>query len=107
MSEENLELVQRFLDAAEQGDWKSAAELLDPDVEQHGAVGGLEEGQVYRGLDEMIREYETVDLEVWEERRLDREKFLHGDDLVVLLLHRSGGFGTVPVLPRLKVPLAA
>lgn len=35
----------------------------------------------------MIREYESVDLEAWEERRIDPEEFLHVDDLVVVLLH--------------------
>lgn len=87
MSEENVELVRDFLEAALRQDWKRAAQLLDPNVEGHGTVGGLQEGQVYRGLPEMIREYETVDLEAWEERRLDPEEFLHVDDLVVLLLH--------------------
>ena len=87
MSEENVELVRDFLEAALRQDWKRAAQLLDPNVEGHGTVGGLQEGQVFRGLPEMIREYETVDLEAWEERRLDPEEFLHVDDLVVLLLH--------------------
>ena len=76
-----------FLDAAQRQDWKRAAELVDPDVEGHGTVGGLEQGQVYRGLPELIREYEKVDLEAWEERRLEPQEFLHVDDLVVLLLH--------------------
>ncbi len=48
---------------------------------------GLEEGQVYRGLAELIHTFETVDLEAWEERRLEPEEFLHVDDRVVLLLH--------------------
>ena len=68
-------------------DWERAAELLDPNVEGHGTVGGLEEGQVYRGLPELIHTFETVDREAWEERRLEPEEFLHVDDLVVLLLH--------------------
>ena len=46
-----------------------------------------EEGQVYRGLPELIHTFETVDLEAWEERRLEPEEFLDVDDLVVLLLH--------------------
>jgi ketosteroid isomerase-like protein len=96
MSEENVELVRDFLDAALRQDWERAAELLDPNVEGHGTVGGLEEGQVCRGLLEMIHAFETVDLEAWEERRLDPEEFLHVDDLVVLLLHeyrRGSGSG--------------
>ena len=87
MSEENVELVRDFCEAFLREDWKRAAELLDPNVEGHGTVGGLDEGQVSRGLPEMIHGFETVDLEAWEERRLDLEEFLHVDDLVVLLLH--------------------
>ena len=87
MSEANVELVRDFIAAGQRQDWQRAAELLDPDVEQHGTVGGLEEGQVYRGLSAMIREYESVDLEAWSERRLEPREFLHVDDLVVVLLH--------------------
>jgi ketosteroid isomerase-like protein len=87
MPEEIVETVREFVDATQQGDWSRAAEVLDPEVEGHGTIGGLEEGQVYRGLPELIREYEKVDLEAWEERRLQPQEFLHIDDLVVVLVH--------------------
>ena len=87
MSDENVELVRNFVEAGLQQDWERVTELLDPKVEMHGTVGGLEEGRVSRGLPEMLHEFETVDLEAWEERRLDPEEFLHVDDLVVVLLH--------------------
>jgi ketosteroid isomerase-like protein len=63
------------------------AELRDPSVEMHGTIGGLGEGQVYRGAEEMVDEFEAVDAEAWQERRLEPTKFLHVDDLVVVLLH--------------------
>jgi ketosteroid isomerase-like protein len=87
MPEEIVETVREFVDATQRGDWSRAAEVLDPEVEGHGTIGGLEEGQVYRGLPELIREYEKVDLEAWEERRLQPQEFLHIDDLVVVLVH--------------------
>jgi ketosteroid isomerase-like protein len=87
MPEEIVETVREFVDATQQGDWSRVAEVLDPEVEGHGTIGGLEEGQVYRGLPELIREYEKVDLEAWEERRLQPQEFLHIDDLVVVLVH--------------------
>ena len=62
-------------------------ELLDPNVEMHGTVGGLEEGRVAHGFPEMLREFENEDLEAWEERRLEPEEFLHVGDLVVVRLH--------------------
>jgi ketosteroid isomerase-like protein len=87
VSEENVGLVRDFVEAGQRQDWERAAQLLDPDVEMHGTAGGVEEGRVYRGLAEMIREFEAVDSEAWEERRLDPQEYLHVGDLVVLLLH--------------------
>jgi hypothetical protein len=54
----------------------------------HGKIGGLGEGQVYRGLSEMVDEFETVDAEAWEERRLEPTEFLH-----VVTRARSGLHG--------------
>jgi len=87
MSEENAQLVRDFVEAGQRQDWARTAELLDPDFEMHGTVGGLGEGQVYRGAGEMIDEFETLDNEAWEERRLEPQEFLDVDDLVVVLLH--------------------
>ncbi len=82
-----MNIVKAFLDASMRRDWTRVAELTDPDVELHGTVSGVGEGQVYRGLAEVIHEYEEVDGEAWEERRIEPEKFLDADDHVVVLLH--------------------
>lgn len=87
MSEANIEVVRDFVEAGLRQDWKRARTLLDPNVEMHGTVGGLEEGRVTHGFPEMLREFESEDLEAWEERRLEPEEFLHVDDLVVVRLH--------------------
>ena len=87
MSEENVAVVQAFVEAGLRRDWKRLGELLDPDVEMLGTIGGLEEGRVAHGLLEMLREFENEDLEAWEERRLEPEEFLHVRDLVVVRLH--------------------
>jgi ketosteroid isomerase-like protein len=68
-------------------DSKRAAEVLDPNVEVHGTIGGLWEGRIARGLSEMLSSFEAEDLEAWEERRLEPQRFLHTDDLVVVLMH--------------------
>ncbi len=86
MSEANVEVVGAFTAAVLSEDWKRAGELLDPDAEGHGTIGGLDEGQVTRGLTEMVNAL-TEDLEAWEERRLEPQGFRHMDDRVVLLLH--------------------
>ena len=87
MSDENVELVRDFIEAALRQDWEQAAKSLAPDVEGHGTVGGLNEGRVIRSLAEMIQEFERDDLEAWDERRLEPKKYHHVDDLVVVLLH--------------------
>ncbi len=82
-----MNIVKAFLDASMRRDWTRVAELADPEVELHGTVGGVEEGRVYRGLAEVIHEYDEVDGEAWEERRIEPEGFLGADDDVVVLLH--------------------
>ena len=100
MSEENLEVVRKAFEviygstsgptatgASLRRDRKRAAELLDPNVEVHGTIGGIWEGRVARGLSEMLNSFEAEDLEAWEERQLDPQRFLHVNDLVVVLMH--------------------
>ena len=86
MSEANVQVVGEFAAAVLSEDWKRAEELLDPQAEGHGTVGGLDEGQVSRGMTEMVKAL-TDELEAWEERRLEPRGFRDIDDLVVLLLH--------------------
>jgi ketosteroid isomerase-like protein len=87
MSEENVNVVRAFLDATTRRDMARVVELADPEIELHGTVGGVEEGRIYRGLAEVIREYDEVDGEVWEERRIEPEGFLDADDDVVVMFH--------------------
>ncbi len=82
-----MKVVKAFLEASMRRDEARVAELADPDIELHGTVGGVQEGQVYRGLAEVVREYDEVDGEAWEERRLEPEGFLDADDHVVVLFH--------------------
>jgi ketosteroid isomerase-like protein len=74
MSEENVEIVRQAIEASEREDGKRLGELIDPDVEMHGRVGGLEEGRVAHGLPEIQSSFEASDLEAWEERRLEPQR---------------------------------
>ncbi len=100
MSQENVEIVRDAFEviygsasrptatgAAIGQDRERAAELIDSNVEMHGTVGGLWEGRVARGLPEILDSFMAEDLEAWEERRLDPQRFLHINDLVVVLMH--------------------
>ena len=83
MSAENVEIVRRFAEAWARQDSDGMAELLDPNVEQYGTVGGLEEGRVLRGVSEITRDDERVE-EAWEEHRIEIQQLIDAGDQVVL-----------------------
>ena len=87
MSEENVRVVREGFESFMRGDWETTTRLIDPEVEFHGTVGGLEEGRVTHGLREFLESFEADDMEAWEERRLEAEEFIDAGDLVVVLLH--------------------
>jgi len=41
MSQQNVDIVRRMYELWSGGDWEGMVELVDPEVEQHGTVGGL------------------------------------------------------------------
>jgi ketosteroid isomerase-like protein len=59
------------------------AELVDPDVEQHGTVGGVEEGRVTRGVGEIRRDYEHVEA-IWDEHPIEVQELIDAGDRVVV-----------------------
>jgi ketosteroid isomerase-like protein len=63
MSQENVEIVKALNEAFNRRDWNRLTELIDPDVELHGTIGGLEEHLVARGLDGIRRRFEIEDNE--------------------------------------------
>jgi ketosteroid isomerase-like protein len=56
-----------------------------PGIEYHGTAGGLEEGRVGRGVQQMRQVFDEDDLETWDERRLVPQEFIDGGDQVVVL----------------------
>ncbi len=87
MSRENVRIVREAFEAFEGGDAEQTARLVDPEVEFHGTIGGLQEGQVAHGQAQIDETFEAQDLEAWEERRLEAEEFIDAGDNVVVLLH--------------------
>ena len=49
MSEENVELVRRALEAFPRGNMEEMLSYLDPEIEWHSAIVGGAEGNIYRG----------------------------------------------------------
>jgi ketosteroid isomerase-like protein len=66
-------------------DWNRLTELIDPDLELHGTIGGLEEHLVARGLDGIRRRFEIEDNEIWDEHRFEPQEFIDAGDQVVVL----------------------
>lgn len=87
MSQENVRIVREAFDALLGGNQEETAQLVDPEVEFHGTVGGLQEGQIAHGQSQIDETFEAEDLEAWEERRLEAEDFIDAGDDVVVLLH--------------------
>jgi ketosteroid isomerase-like protein len=85
MSQEDIELVRRVYDATLRSDWNAMSELMDPDFEFRGTVGGLEEGRIARGAQEFIEVFEQEDLDAWDERRFEPDDFIDAGDRVVVL----------------------
>ena len=84
MSQENVEIVKALNQAFNRRDWNRLTELLDPDVELHGTIGGLEEDLVVRGLDGIRRRFEIEDNEIWDEHRFEPQEFIDAGDQVVV-----------------------
>ena len=82
-----MEIVREAFEAFLGGDQEKSAQLVDPEVEFLGTVGGLQEGQIAHGQSEIDQKFEAEDLEAWEERRLEPEEFIDAGDDVVVLLH--------------------
>ena len=80
-----MELVRRAYNAFLRSDWNSMSEVVDPDGEFRGTVGGLEENRVARGVQGFRDVFEKEDLEAWEERRFEPEGFIDAGDCVVVL----------------------
>jgi ketosteroid isomerase-like protein len=87
MSRENMEVARRYAELWERSDWDAMTELAHPDVELHATVGGVEEGRVRRGPDEIRRDYEMAE-ESWDEHTVEVEQLVDAGDQVVVL-HRE------------------
>jgi ketosteroid isomerase-like protein len=97
MSEENVEIVKRALDAFSSGDAAAFAELTAPDIEWTVGLAAVE-GEVFHGREGVATYFERLG-SAWDEFRFLADEF-HDLGDVVLVLGRLGGRsrgGGVPV----------
>ena len=86
MSQENVEIVRRSLEATNRGDMEETLTYIDPDGELHSAIIGGAEGNVYRGHDGFRRWYAETEA-TFEELRTELTEFRDLGDRVVGLGH--------------------
>ena len=86
MSRENVEIVQRAVEATNRADIEEALTYFDPDAELHSAIIGGAEGNVYRGHDGFRRWYAETEA-TFEELRTELTEFRELGDRVVGLGH--------------------
>jgi ketosteroid isomerase-like protein len=87
MSEENVEIVRRHMDAYLSGDFEAALRVYSPEVECDTTV--RPEGSVYRGREGVIEAF-RVWRGTWEGWKGEIEEIIDGGDRVLMVLHESG-----------------
>ena len=92
MSQENVEVVRQMNEgffAFLKGDpnaLAAALAVLDPEIEWHGTVGGLDENQVAHGYEELAQGF-AENFEAWEKLVLETERYIDAGDSVVVFWH--------------------
>jgi hypothetical protein len=102
MSLENVEIVQRSMEAINRGDVEAAVSFTDSDGELHSAIIGGIEGNVYRGHDGLRRWYADV-METFEELSTEFTEYRDLGDRIVGVGHihaRGRGSGAGDRLPH-------
>jgi hypothetical protein len=98
MSQENVDVVRRALEAFSRGDVPAFQGLATPDVEWKTGLGAIEGGEIFHGHDGVARYFARLE-GAWEEFRFIPHEFHEREDVVLVLgrLAGRGRGGGVPV----------
>jgi len=102
MSEENIEIVQRLVEAFYDRDTETVASILDAEIEFESA---LVEHKTYKGMAEMLEYRRDLD-DAWAEWRSEGDRFLSAGSDSVVHLYRIMGRGKgsgVPVAQDIAI----
>jgi len=92
MSQENVEVVRRSLDAFQRGDYDAAIDALDPRIEYD--LTHFPDGKVYLGHDG-VREAFRIWLGTWEDYRQEVDEVIDlGDEVLVVVREFGRGKGS-------------
>jgi ketosteroid isomerase-like protein len=87
VSEENVAALRAMQEAFLAGDFETAVAALDPEIEWHATVGGLDEGRVYHGIEEVVQAFADY-FTVWERMEMRADEYIDaGRDEVVIFHH--------------------
>ncbi len=86
MSQENVELVRKSIDAIDSGDVEEVLSYVHPEGELHSAIIGGAEEDVYRGHDGFRRWY-AESMESFEELRTELTEYRDLGDRIVAIGH--------------------
>ena len=88
MSRENVEIVRTCLEAFQAGEINTALEALDPEIEWHATVGGIDEGRVYMGREEVVQGFVDY-FAVWERMEMRAVKYIDAGGENVVVFHHE------------------
>jgi ketosteroid isomerase-like protein len=100
MSQENLEVVRRAIEAFSSGDLDTAVQMADPDIEVDWSQSSGVEAGIYRGLAQARRFWSTFH-DVFERIEVLPEELIeHGDNVIVCDRSRLWGRDGIEVAVR-------
>ena len=88
MSQENVEIVRGAQEAFLAGDIETALDALDPEIEWHATIGGIDEGRVARGRDEVVQAFVEY-FEVWERMEMTAVRYIDAGAEDVVVFHHE------------------
>ena len=88
MSQENAEVVRACIEAFQGGNVEMALDALDPEIEWHATVGGIDEGRIYRGREEVVEGFVDY-FAVWERMEMRADKFIDAGGENVVVFHHE------------------
>lgn len=88
MPAENVEIVRSANDAFLSGDVETALGALDPEIEWHATVGGVDEGEVYVGRDAVVQAFADY-FETWERIEMRADRYIDAGEKDVVVFHHE------------------
>jgi ketosteroid isomerase-like protein len=100
MSQENVELIRRGIEAYVAGDWETWLEGFDPEIEWIEMPSLGPDASTYRGIKEVRRAVESW-IGMWTDYKFEvRDYFDAGDEVVVLVQESGRGRSTGAAVER-------